>query len=92
MIISAFLIRLHLSESHSRKDKRRRLKSLLIRLQREFNIAVAESGSNDMWQSAEVALVTVSNAKSPAESRLRRAVQWIENNYPDLEVVDVEWL
>jgi uncharacterized protein YlxP (DUF503 family) len=54
---------------------------------------VAESGHNDVWQSAQIAMVAVSNERDAAEKALRRAVQWIEKHRPDLDVVaaEIEW-
>lgn len=93
MIIGAFVVHIRIPEARSLKDKRRHIKSLLTRLQREFNISVAEDGHHDMWQSSEIALVSVSNARGAVETQMRNALHWIENNCPDLDIVDVavEW-
>ena len=84
---------MRLPSARSLKQKRGQLKSLLARLQREFNLAVSESGHNNLWQSAQIAMVAVSNEQAVAEQVLRRAVLWIEKNRPDLEVVaaEIEW-
>ena len=54
---------------------------------------MAESGHNDVWQSAQIAMVAVSNERAAAEKVLRRAVLWIEKHRPDLDVVaaEIEW-
>src|SRR3970040_243896 len=61
MIIGACTIRLHLPGVRSLKEKRGRLRPLLARLPKECNLAAAETGLQDVWQSAEIGLVTVSN-------------------------------
>lgn len=82
-------MRLHLPGCSSLKEKRGRLKPLLARLPKEFNVAVAEIGLNDVWQSAEIALVTVANGDTGwIHAQLESMVKWIEHHYPDLEVVD----
>ncbi len=93
MIIGACVIELRLPAARSLKQKRGQLQSLLTRLRREFNLAVAEIGHNDVWQSAQIAMVAVSNERDAAEKALRRAVQWIEKHRPDLDVVaaEIEW-
>lgn len=93
MMVGACLIELHLPGVQSLKGKRRSLKSLLARLRREFNLAVAEVGHNDLWRSAQIALVAVANERAPIEAQLQRAIVWIERNRPDLDVVDfqIEW-
>ena len=90
MVVTACLIRLHLPESDSLKAKRGVLKSVLARLRHEFNVAAAETGLHDVWQSAEIALVTVSTDVAYAEGLLARAVQWIESNRLDIEVTDTQ--
>ena len=88
MIIGACSIELHLPGNGSLKGKRSLLKPLLARLRREFNLAVAEVAHQDVWQSAEVALVTVSNDPGRAHAVLERAVRWIETHHPEVQVVD----
>ena len=93
MKICACVIEMRLPSARSLKQKRGQLRSLLARLQREFNLAVSESGHNNLWQSAQIAMVAVSNEQAVAEQVLRRAVLWIEKNRQDLEVVaaEIEW-
>jgi len=88
MIIGACIVQLYLPGRGSLKDKRRTLKPILIRLRRKFNLASAELGSNDLWQSAEIAFVTVSNDSGHIHTLLERAVHWIEHRHPEVQVVD----
>jgi hypothetical protein len=88
MVIGACHVELHLPGNGSLKGKRSLLKPILARLRREFNLATAEVGSNDHWQSAEIALVTVANDAGRAHTVLERALQWIETHHPEVQVVD----
>lgn len=88
MVIGACRVRLHLPGAHSLKEKRGRIKPILARLPKEFNLAAAETDLQDIWQSAEIGLVTVSNDAGLAQSLLERSVRWIEHNAPDVEVED----
>ena len=94
MIIGTCVVELCLPSVRSLKEKRGQLRSLLTCLRKEFNLAVSEIGHNDVWQSAQIAIVAVSNEKSVVEKVLRRAILWTEKHRPDLDVVDVEiqWL
>jgi uncharacterized protein YlxP (DUF503 family) len=87
MVIGVCTIDLYLAGCGSLKEKRGMLKSLLARLRRQFNVSVAEVDYHDVWQSAAVAVVMVTNDNAHAERTLAKVVQWIENNRPDLEVV-----
>ena len=88
MVIGACRVRLHLPGCRSLKEKRGLLKPLLARLHREFNVAAAETDLQDVWQSAEVGLVAVSNDPSLLQSELTHIVAWVEHNRPEVEVVD----
>ena len=72
----------------SLKDKRSRLKPLLARLHREFNISVAEIDHNDAWQSAVIACALVSNSPKHTQRALQNVVDWVENYWPDVTVLD----
>ncbi len=88
MVIGACCIRLHQPGCGSLKEKRGLLKPLLARLHREFNVAAAETDLQDVWQSAELGLVTVANDASFVQSQLTQIVAWVERNRPEVEVVD----
>ncbi len=88
MIIGACLIELHLDGNESLKGKRAALKPLLARLHKEFNVSAAEVDHLDSWQSAAIALACVAYDTAHVEQVLNNAVQWIEHNRPDLQVVD----
>ena len=68
---------LHLPGSQSLKDKRQILKSLKDRLHNRFNVSVAETAHQDLWQRAELAASVVSNERRHAEQVLREVDQLI---------------
>jgi uncharacterized protein YlxP (DUF503 family) len=72
----------------SLKDKRQVLKSVMARLRNEFNVSVAEVDRQDAWQTAVIAVVTVSSDGDYAHGLLTRTIQWIENHRLDCELVD----
>jgi hypothetical protein len=88
MIIGACTVELYLPGKKSLKEKRRLLKPLLLRLRKEFNLTTAEVDHHDVWQSTQIALVTVSTDARHVQRLLEQAVHWIENHRPDLSVVD----
>ena len=88
MVIGTCTVELYLPGNGSLKGKRRLLKPLLLRLRKEFNLSTAEIAHHDVWQSAQIALVTVSNDAGHVQGVLQHAVHWIESHRPDLSVVD----
>jgi uncharacterized protein YlxP (DUF503 family) len=91
MVIGACRLQLHLPGCGSLKEKRARLKPLLARLHREFNVAAAEVDLHDVWQSAALAIVAVSTDAAHVQSALSHIVSWVEHNRPEVEVVDAQF-
>lgn len=61
MEIAVLTIDIHLPEAHSLKEKREVVRQLKDRLRARFNVAVAEVAENELWQRAQIAVVTVSS-------------------------------
>lgn len=90
MIIASCVLKLRLSAVYSLKDKRQIVKSVLARLPREFNVAVAEVAYQDVWQTTGIALVTVGTDSSYLHSLLEKAVQWVGYHRPDAIIDDYQ--
>jgi uncharacterized protein YlxP (DUF503 family) len=69
---------LHLDASHSLKDKRQVLSSLKDRLHRTYNISVAETAHQDLWQRAELSACVVATDRVQAEKVLREADRLVD--------------
>jgi uncharacterized protein YlxP (DUF503 family) len=81
-------IKLHISESQSLKDKRRIIKSVITRLKNQYNISIAEVDDQDLWQLVTLGISCVSNHKQHVDEILSKVMNFIVNNYPELEIVD----
>jgi uncharacterized protein YlxP (DUF503 family) len=81
---------IQIPDSQSLKDKRRVIRSLKDRLFSQFNVAVAEVGSNDKHQVGEIGIVTVANDRGFVESLLQKVVDFIEERGAEIVVLDVE--
>lgn len=88
MAIGLLTLHIHLPGCSSLKEKRRRLKPLLTRLHREFNISVAEIEEMDVWQDAIIQCSLVSNNSGHAQRGLQKVTAWIESFWPDVTIVD----
>ncbi|PJF35621.1 MAG: DUF503 domain-containing protein [Candidatus Thermofonsia Clade 1 bacterium] len=87
MFIGICIIELHLPAVTSLKEKRGILKAILARLHREFNVSAAEVALHDVWQSASIGIATVSTSAAHASNLLENAIDWLEHNRPDLDMV-----
>ncbi len=72
MIVGVTTWELHLEGCRSLKDKRRILRSLRDRMRARFNVSVAETDHNDLWQRAELTVCVVSNERTHAQDVLRQ--------------------
>ena len=64
---------LHLFGCQSLKDKRTIVKSLKDRMHNRFNVSVAETAHQDLWQRCELTAAVVTTDRRHAESVLREA-------------------
>lgn len=87
MQVAVCLVSLHIPASHSLKDKRQVLRSVLERTRAKFGVAIAEVGDNEAWQAAQIGISYVSNDGGQALEALRAAVTYIEESRPDLDLV-----
>lgn len=78
MVVGVCTLTLVLHDSHSLKDKRQVLKSVIEKVRNRFNVSVAETGSNDLWQRAEIGIAAVGNDKAFVNSVLDKVMNFIE--------------
>jgi len=86
MHIATCVITLQLFGTDSLKAKRSILKSLIARLPKQFNVAIAEVDHHDSWHTAVIALATVGNDPGYVHGLMEKAVAWIEQNRPDIVI------
>lgn len=73
-------IELRIYECNSLKEKRHIIKSIIERAKNRFNISIAETGLNDMWQLCEIGYATVSNDRVLIENTINKVTEFIEND------------
>ena len=83
------LLTLHLSIPicASLKEKRSQLKPLITRLQREFNVSVAELDYQDRWQEALIGCTYLRNSGAHTQRSLQKIVSGVENHYRQLPII-----
>lgn len=83
MVVGSLRVTLHVPESHSLKDKRMVVRSLVSRLRQTFNVAVAEVADMDTWQVATLGIVCVSADTRHADEMSQKALRFVEENCGD---------
>ncbi len=87
-MIATLTIHLHLPGCNSLKEKRGQIKSLLVRLRREFNVSSAELGLQDAHQQAIIGCAMLGNDAAYLQSALETVRRWVESNWREGEIID----
>ena len=88
MTLATLTVHLRMDDCHTLKDKRGRLKPLLNRLHRQFNISVAEMDLQDVPNETIIACALIGSGRGHLEASLQIISRWIGANWPDGMVVD----
>ena len=78
MVVGIGFIRFRLNDCHSLKAKRSIVKSIVARLQNQFNASVAEVGLNDVYQQAEIGFSLVGNDRQVINSKIDKVFNMAE--------------
>jgi len=89
MVVGVAKLSLRLHGNQSLKGKRKVIKSICERVRQRFNLAVAETDSQDLWQAAELGIVAVGNEGRYIESKLDKAINFV-GDIQLAEIVDVQ--
>ncbi len=87
MSIGLLTLHLNIPVCDSLKDKRRQLKPLITKLQREFNISVAELDYHDNWNETLIGCTYLSNDGKHTHRSLQKVITWVENHYPQFYII-----
>jgi len=86
MKVKSAKIELLIEDSFSLKDKRRVIKSIMSKLRNKFNISIAEVGSNELHNKAELGVSMVGNDYRFLDTAMDNVLKFIEENY-QVEVI-----
>ena len=86
MHVLALEVKLHVNGSHSLKDKRQVVRSILDGARRRFGVASAEVGGQDTWQRAVLGFAAVGSSASHVEDVIDEVERFVWS-HPEAEVV-----
>ena len=89
MKIGVLRVYFQIPGARSLKEKRKVLRPLKDRLFSQFNVSVAEIGSNDKWQIGELGIVTVGNEHGFVDSVVQKVKNFIERT-PSVRVIECD--
>jgi uncharacterized protein len=88
MSVGILTLTIYLPDCHSLKAKRRCIKPILSRLQKEFNISIIEYDHQDVWQSCQLMATCAAREGGQAQQTLESVIRFYESHWPDLPVTD----
>jgi len=88
IMVSLLTIKFSIPGCQSLKEKRSTIQPFISRVRKEFNVSLSEVGLQDVWQSAWIGVVCVSNDSSHNSQVLQEVLKFTETNFPNLEVLE----
>ncbi len=85
-IIALLTLDIHIPHAASLKDKRMVVRSVKDRLRSKFNVAAAEVDHQELWQRAQLSIVTVGSDEAYLNQMLQHALEEAERTVPDCTV------
>ncbi|MCB2294479.1 DUF503 domain-containing protein [Clostridium algoriphilum] len=89
MKILIMKVTLRASWSHSLKEKRMVVKSIIQKLKNKFNISIAEVDDQDIHQTIVIGISAICGTSAQQDSTMEHIITFIENN-TDAEIVDIQ--
>jgi len=78
MVIGFGIIVFRLHDCRSLKGKRKVIKSIIGQTRNKFNASIAEVGSNDMYQKAEIGFSLVGNNRKLLNSKMDKLINSVD--------------
>lgn len=78
MLLGICTINLYFPDSHSLKDKRSIIKSIKLRIRKNFNVSVSEINHYDLWKNTTLGISCIGNEKRYLNGVLNEVMKFIE--------------
>lgn len=91
--VAGFEVEIRIPASHSLKDRRQVVRSLLDGARQRFSVSAAEVGGQDTWQRATLGFAVVASEARLVDELLDQVDRYLWS-HPEIEVVEasIEWL
>ena len=91
--VVAYEVQIRIPDSHSLKDRRQVVRSIVAVARERFHVSAAEVGGQDTWQRATLGFAVVASEARIAEETVDELERYLWSR-PEIEVLDgqVRWL
>ncbi|AHI55822.1 DUF503 domain-containing protein [Listeria ivanovii] len=83
-MIQSVVSEFFMQEPQNLKEKRAILKRILTRAKQKFNVSIAETDFQDLWQRTEISFAVVSSSHIQAEKETREVLAFLDS-FPEWE-------
>jgi uncharacterized protein len=88
MPVSSLVVTFSIPGCKSLKEKRSRIRPVIAKLRREFNLSVSKVGHQDAWQLCTLGCAIISNDANFNQQVLQKTSRFIASAWPDLELIE----
>jgi len=86
MFVAVASVDIQIGDKNSLKAKRKILRGVIERTKNKFNVSIAETGHNDLWQRTEIGFSIVSNDKSHVNSSADKVMDFL-HSFPEINII-----
>ena len=79
MVVGVLRLTVFIPENHSLKGKRSVLRKIKAQVSNEFNVSIAETDDQDLWQRATFGVSQVGSDEAYVDGALRAVVKFIDS-------------
>lgn len=79
VVVGVLALDLYIPGPRSLKEKRYVLRKIIDRVRNQFNVSIAETGFNDLWQRSGLGVTMVANERRVIESILSQVPRLIDS-------------
>ena len=88
MAVGYCLLEMRVHGSRSLKERRAVVRSVTERVRNRFNVAAAEVGGQDTWQSVDIGVACVSTSEAHCHEMLERVADFVRGSRAEAELLD----
>lgn len=92
MFVGTLRVEVHIPGATSLKDKRQVVKGMIQKVQRRFNVSIAELDNADLWQRAVIGVAVVGSSREHLERQLQFVLNFLDAEPRwDVTRVELDW-
>lgn len=88
LVYSVYIFHIQIPSCRSLKEKRSCINPLILKIQKKYNVSVAEIDKQDAWSESIIACSLISNDRRFSEGYLAGIHNFVKNSSKDFYIID----